>query len=257
MLRLNAEAICKSYGTGDGRFTALDKVSLDVDAGEFVSIVGPSGCGKSTLMLIMSGLRQPTSGQVLIDGSPTNGPQTDLGIVFQRDALLPWRTVMDNVLLQADLRGVPRRQYAQRTMELLRSVGLGGFEHHLPDELSGGMRQRVSICRALIHRPSILMMDEPFGALDALTREQMMFDLQKLWLNQKPTVMFVTHNISEAVFLSDRVVVMSTRPGRIEKILPINLPRPRSLDASQSSEFNQLCGELRSIFESMGVIRHT
>ena len=241
----------------DGMVTkALDGMDLDVRTGELVSVVGPSGCGKSTLLRIVAGLLPCTSGSVQVGGKPVSGPQTDLGIVFQSPVLLDWRNVLDNVLIQLELRGIDANLYRDRARQLLTEVGLADFQDRWPRELSGGMRQRVAIVRALIHDPSLLMMDEPFGALDALTREQMRIDLEKLWLQQRHTLIFVTHGISEAVALADRVVVMTPRPGRIEKIITIDLPRPRNKAVVTSSRFTQYCDEITECFMRNGVIRY-
>ena len=214
----------------DGREThALEHIDLSIGAGEFVAIVGPSGCGKSTLLRLVAGLHLPTSGEVRVDGRMVDRPQTNLGIVFQSPVLLDWRTALSNVLVQVELRGIDPREYRDRAHELLAQVGLAEFADRYPHELSGGMRQRVAIARALIHDAPLLLMDEPFGALDALTREQMRLDLEALWLATRKTVLFITHSIDEAVLLADRVVVMSPRPGRIERVLDIDLPRPRGL----------------------------
>jgi NitT/TauT family transport system ATP-binding protein len=210
------DRVRKVYETRGEPILALDECSLDLQPGEFVSVVGPSGCGKSTLMLILAGLLPATSGTITIGDTVVKGPYTDLGIVFQEPVLLEWRKVLGNILLQVELRrGVSKRRYIDRARELLELVGLEGFENRYPFELSGGMRQRVSICRALLHDPPLLLMDEPFGALDALTRDQLNLDLQSIWMGSGKTVMFVTHSISEAVFLSDRVVVFSGRPAMV------------------------------------------
>lgn len=235
---------------------ALDGVDLEVRTGELVSIVGPSGCGKSTLLRIVAGLLPFSAGRVQVGGRDVAGPQTDLGIVFQSPVLLDWRNVLDNVLIQLELRGLDANQYRDRARQLLADVGLGDFQDRRPRELSGGMRQRVAIVRALIHDPTLLMMDEPFGALDALTREQMRIDLEKLWLQQRHTLLFVTHGISEAVALADRVVVMTPRPGRIEKIITIDLPRPRNKAVVASSRFIEYCDEITECFMRNGVIRY-
>ncbi|MEP6971437.1 MAG: ABC transporter ATP-binding protein [Betaproteobacteria bacterium] len=235
---------------------ALDGLDLDVAQGELVSVVGPSGCGKSTLLRIIAGLLPCTSGEVRLGGAHVAGPQTDLGIVFQSPVLLDWRNVLDNVLIQLELRGLDPQQYRERAMQLLADVGLQGFENRRPRELSGGMRQRVAIVRALIHEPTLLLMDEPFGALDALTREQMRIDLEKLWLVQRHTLVFVTHGIAEAVALADRVVVMTPRPGRIEKIIPIDLTRPRNKAVVASVRFTEYCDEITECFMRNGVIRY-
>ncbi len=235
---------------------ALDGVDLSVQPGELVVVVGPSGCGKSTLLRIAAGLLPFTSGRVRVGGRDVAGPQTDLGIVFQSPVLLDWRNVLENVLIQLELRRLDPARYRERAMSLLADVGLAGFEDRRPRELSGGMRQRVAIVRALIHEPTLLMMDEPFGALDALTREQMRIDLEKLWLAQRHTLVFVTHGITEAVALADRVVVMTPRPGRIEKIIAVDLPRPRDKAVITSSRFTQYCDEITECFMRYGVIRY-
>jgi NitT/TauT family transport system ATP-binding protein len=252
---IRLQGVAKSYATAGGPVLALEDATFSVDEGEFISILGPSGCGKSTLMMIIAGLRPATSGAVLIDEAPVTGPQTDIGIVFQSDVLLDWRTALDNVLLQATIRRLPLEQFRGHALHLLQSVGLEGFENRYPFELSGGMRQRVSICRALVHNPRILLMDEPFGALDALTREQMQEDLQDLWMSERKTVVFITHSISKAVFLSDRVVVMTQRPGRVDAIIDVNLPRPRDEDTMTSSEFAQYVRGIRHMFRLKGGTR--
>ena len=235
---------------------ALDGVDLRVAPGELVVVVGPSGCGKSTLLRIAAGLLPFTSGRVRIGGRDVTGPQTELGIVFQSPVLLDWRNVLENVLIQVELRGMDPRRFRERAERLLADVGLGDFQDRRPRELSGGMRQRVAIVRALIHDPPLLMMDEPFGALDALTREQMRIDLEKLWLAQRHTLIFVTHGIAEAVALADRVVVMTPRPGRIERIIPIDLPRPRDKAAVTSARFTEYVDEITECFRRYGVIRY-
>jgi len=249
------EGVGLTYSTARGTVQALTDITLAVPRGHFVSIVGPSGCGKSSRLMLTAGLRSCTHGKIRIDGTPITGPQPNTGIVFQNDTLLDWRSALANVLLQVELRGLAKAKYRQKALDLLRSVGLGGFEDRHPYELSGGMRQRIAICRALIHDPHLLLMDEPFGALDALTREQMMNDLQALWLEQRKTVVFITHSIPEAVFLSDRVVVMTSRPGRIDDIVPIDLPRPRELHMITEPIFNAFVQQIRVIFERQGVLR--
>ncbi len=241
-------------GAASREVRALDPIHLAIPAGEFLAIVGPSGCGKSTLLRLIAGLLMPSSGRVLLHGAPVTRPQTRLGIVFQSPVLLEWRTVLDNVLLQLELRGADPRPQRERALALLASVGLAEFHDRYPRELSGGMRQRASIVRALIHDPPLLLMDEPFGALDALTREQMRIDLEALWLATRKTVVFITHSIDEAVLLADRVVVMSARPGRVEQILPIALPRPRGLAARRASLFNDATEHITSIFLAKGVL---
>ncbi|GAA1422764.1 ABC transporter ATP-binding protein [Agrococcus citreus] len=240
------------YQTGSGSVHALGPVDLDIAAGEFVSIVGPSGCGKSTLLKAAAGLISPTRGSVSIGGKPVQGPQSDLGIVFQNPLLMDWRSVMSNILLQAEMRRLPKAEAAEKARTLLAQVGLAGFEQHRPYELSGGMQQRVGICRALVHDPPLIMMDEPFGALDALTREQMCYDLQDLWMTRRPTVLFITHSISEAVLLSDRVIVMSARPGRILEEFRMERPRPRLLD-DDHQEVDEASRQIRRL---LGVQDH-
>ena len=248
--------VSKSYPARDGNpVVAMEDFSLDVPAGEFLSIVGPSGCGKSTLLSIAAGLIMATRGEVRIEARPVTTPYTKVGIVFQSDLLLDWRSVLGNVLFQFEMRGESSRPFEQRARDLIASVGLGGFESKHPFELSGGMRQRVALCRALVHDPPLLLMDEPFGALDALTRDQLQVDLQRIWQKSRKTVLFVTHSISEAVFLSDRVVVMTPRPGKIRDVLSIDLPRPRTLDIRESPAFAQYVHRVNRLFQQMGVIR--
>jgi NitT/TauT family transport system ATP-binding protein len=244
----------KTFRRGAVETRALERIDLSVDTGEFVAIVGPSGCGKSTLLRLIAGLVAPSAGSIALNRHRVTRPQTALGIVFQSPVLLDWRNVLDNVLLQFELRGQDPAPHRDQALALLARVGLAEFADRYPRELSGGMRQRAAIVRALIHDPPLLLMDEPFGALDALTREQMRIDLEALWLETKKTVVFVTHSIDEAVLLADRVVVMSPRPGRIERILDIELPRPRGLDARQSPRFVAAAEEITSIFLARGVL---
>ena len=252
---MRLEHVTKVYDTRNGSLLAVDDFSLDLNDSEFVAIVGPSGCGKSTLMLMIAGLVGSSSGRINVHGVDVTRPQTDLGIVFQEPVLLDWRKVMGNVMLQIETRRLDPTKYEDRARELLELVGLKGFENHYPYELSGGMRQRVSICRALVHDPPLLLMDEPFGALDALTRDQLNLDVQQLWMRSPKTVVFVTHSISEAVFLADRVIVMSPRPGRIERILNIDLPRARSLSVRETPEFGVYATEIRNVFTELGILR--
>jgi len=226
-----------------------------VREGEFLSIVGPSGCGKSTLAMLIAGLMRPTSGVLAVAGRTVDRPQTSLGIVFQNPVLLAWRSALDNVLLQVEMRGQDPRRHRERALELLNSVGLEGFERRLPHELSGGMKQRVAICRALIHDPPLLLMDEPFGALDALTRDQMTLDIQSICARGGKTVLFITHSITEAVFLSDRIIVMTPRPGRVDTILDVKLPRPRRLAVRDDLQFTAHAREIRDRFMAHGVLR--
>jgi NitT/TauT family transport system ATP-binding protein len=234
----------------------LENIYLSFFPGAKIGVLGNNGAGKSTLLRIMAGLLPCSSGSVRVSGREVRGPQTELGIVFQSPVLLDWRHVLDNVLIQIELRGLDVERYRARAEELLASVGLADFKDRRPRELSGGMRQRVAIVRALIHDPPLLMMDEPFGALDALTREQMRIDLEKLWLQQRHTLVFVTHGIAEAVALADRVVVMTPRPGRIERIIPIDLPRPRNKAVITSERFTEYCDEITECFMRYGVIRY-
>jgi len=245
----------KVYGESSDRVEALRAVSLQVRRGEFVSILGPSGCGKSTLLMIVAGLVAPTEGAVTIDGKSVQGAQTDVGMVFQDPVLLEWRTSLGNVMIQAEARRLDQEIYLRRARQLLTSVGLAGFENKYPFELSGGMRQRVSLCRAIVHRPPLLLMDEPFGALDALTRDQMNLDLQRMWLHDPMTVLLVTHSIPEAVFLSDRIFVMSGRPGTIEVTMDVGLLRPRGLDVVEQPGFLRHVRTIKQHFAQRGVIR--
>lgn len=252
---ISLRGVSKTYGTGDRPTLALSPIDLDIGDGEFLAIVGPSGCGKSTLLRLITGLLPRSGGDLTVFGKPVTGPVTDVGIVFQQPVLLEWRNVLDNVLFQIDMRGLDREKYRPKALELLNAVGLGDFLDRLPYELSGGMRQRASIARGLVHEPPLLMMDEPFGALDALTREQMRVDLERLWLDTKKTVVFITHSIDEAVLLADRVVVMSPRPGRIETIIEINMPRPRGLAARKNPVFTEAVDAITEIFLERGVLQ--
>jgi NitT/TauT family transport system ATP-binding protein len=247
--------VSKTYAASQGAIVAVEDVTLDVGHGEFVSVLGPSGCGKSTLMLMIAGLLPPSGGEVRVADRRVTRPQTDVGIVFQNPVLLDWRTVVRNVLLQVEARALDVAAHAARARELLRAVGLEGFEDRYPFELSGGMRQRAAICRALVHDPPLLLMDEPFGALDALTREQMRLDIERLWLERRKTVVFITHSIPEAVLLSDRVVIMSPRPGRVDGILEIDLPRPRRLEVQESPRFAEYLKAITDLFRARGVLR--
>jgi NitT/TauT family transport system ATP-binding protein len=247
--------LTKVYATADGPVRALDQVSLAQRQGEFLSILGPSGCGKSTLLMLAAGLLPASNGVVTVRGKRVDAPRTDIGIVFQSPVLLEWRTALGNIMLQAEARRLERKSAERRARELLAAVGLTGFEAKYPDELSGGMRQRVSICRALIHNPLQLLMDEPFGALDALTRDQLVLDLQRLWNDTRMTVLFITHSVAEAIFLSDRIVVMTPRPGRIDRVIDIDLPRPRTLAMRESPEFNSYNRQILDLLLASGVLR--
>ena len=244
------EGIRKIYNTGHDALIALEEVSFSVSEGEFVTVVGRSGCGKSTLLRITCGLLPATAGTVRVAGAAVRRPLTNIGIVFQSPVLLAWRKALDNVLLQIEARKLDMARYRPRAFELLELTGLKGFEHKYPNELSGGMQQRVSISRALIHDPPLLLMDEPFGALDAITRDEMNLELQRIWVEAKKTVLFITHSIPEAVFLGDRVIVMTPRPGRIAEIVPIDLPRPRNTAIRDDPRF---IGYVKKIRERLGV----
>jgi len=247
--------LTKVYATSDGPVRALDQISVTQREGVFLSILGPSGCGKSTLLMIAAGLLAGSNGVVAVRGQRVLAPRTDIGIVFQSPVLLEWRTALGNIMLQAEARNLDRKAAERRARELLAAVGLDGFEHKYPDELSGGMRQRVSLCRALIHNPPQLLMDEPFGALDALTRDQLVLDLQRLWNEARMTVLFITHSVAEAVFLSDRVIVMTPRPGQIDRIIDIDLSRPRTLAMRESPEFNKYTRQILDLLLARGVLR--
>lgn len=244
----------KTYPSQHGPVVALSDVNLDVKPGEFLSIVGPSGCGKSTLLKCVAGLENITSGNITVSGKPLMGPPDRMGVVFQRDVLLDWRTILDNVLLQAEFLGHPREEYRARALQLLERFGLKGYENRHPWELSGGMRQRASICRALLCDPELLLMDEPFGALDAMTRDDLNVELARMWQETGKTVIFITHSISEAVFLADRVVMMSRGPGRIVDVFDVDLPRPRHLAIRESDAFGVYAQRIRHHFAELGVL---
>jgi len=241
------------YPMKDGTIHALEDVSFTAREGEFLSIVGPSGCGKSTLIKVVAGLLAPTAGKIWVNGELVRGPHPNVGIVFQNAVLLAWRNVLRNIILQVEVRkGFDKQEYQGKAMELIKLAGLDGFEKRYPWELSGGMQQRVSFCRALIHDPPLLLMDEPFGALDAMTRDEMNVWLQRIWMEKTKTVLFVTHDISEAVFLSDRVLVLSARPGTIKEIIKIDLPRPRKLETTEKIEFMQYVTRVRKLMHEEG-----
>jgi len=242
--------LTKSYATADGPVAALEAIDFAVADGEFIAVLGPSGCGKSTLLKILAGLFPPSGGEAALRGTAITGPRRDIGVVFQSPVLFPWRTVLQNVLLPADVQRLGRAQHERKALDLLALVGLGGFEHRYPWELSGGMQQRVAIVRALIHAPALLLMDEPFGALDAMTREQMNLELQRIWLERRKTVVFITHSIPEAVFLADRVLVMTPRPGRIAETVAVDMPRPRSLEVMNTAEFGSFVARIRRHFSA-------
>lgn len=244
----------KRFATRSGEtVNALTKVNLDVRDGEFVSVVGPSGCGKTTLLRILAGLESATSGIVECGGSQITAPRPDVGVVFQQATLLPWNTVLENVLLPVRLKGDKSAASIPRAEGLLTFMGLKDFASKYPFELSGGMQQRVSICRALMREPRILLMDEPFGALDAMTREAMNMELMRVWSEEKKTVVFITHSIPEAVLLGDRVVVMSPRPGRISEVIDVDIGRPRSLQTMSTPRFGEICDHIRKLFGAESV----
>jgi NitT/TauT family transport system ATP-binding protein len=244
----------KVFGTGAAEVHAFGPVDLTIEAGQFVSLLGPSGCGKSTLLLMLAGLLDTTSGKICINGKPIVEPQTEIGIMFQDNTLVPWRTVRGNIELQLELRGLSLKDYATRVANLLHSVHLEDFANRYPHELSGGMQQRAAFCQAMVHDPKIMLLDEPLGKLDAMTRERIRTDLQLLWMQHRPTVTFVTHSIEEAVQLSTQVAVITPRPGRIDKVIPIDLPFPRNLDVKNSPEFVRHVREIQEIFRGFGVI---
>jgi NitT/TauT family transport system ATP-binding protein len=242
----------KVYGTRADPVVALQNIHFAIEKGQFVAIVGPSGCGKSTLLKILIGLIPASHGEARLSGTVITGPRRDIGVVFQSPVLFPWRTVLENVLLPVDVQCLDRDQIKARAMDLLSLVGLKGFEGRYPQELSGGMQQRVALVRALIHDPTMLFMDEPFGALDAMTREQMNLQLQHVWLERKETVLFITHSIPEAVFLADRVLVMTPRPGHIVDDVAVDLARPRGLDVMTTPDFGQHVKRIRDHFNTSG-----
>jgi NitT/TauT family transport system ATP-binding protein len=255
---IEARGLRKTYRTQDGEVETLRPLDFAIRPGEFVSVVGPSGCGKSTLMKLVAGLLPHSGGELLLSGRAVQGPQTNVGIVFQSALLLPWRSVLDNILIQAEIRHMPMAAARERAQQLIEMAGLQGFERKYPWQLSGGMQQRVAILRALLHDPPLLLMDEPFGALDAMTRERMNLELQRIWMGaggpqaQRKTVLLITHSIPEAIFLSDRVFVMTERPGRIAAVYDIELPRPRSLEVMGSERFGDYARRLRAHFYAQG-----
>jgi NitT/TauT family transport system ATP-binding protein len=238
--------IRKSYGTGSAATEAVGSASFAVVSGEFVSLIGPSGCGKSTLLMMIGGLEKPTEGTISIAGKPVSGPSADVGIMFQDSTLLPWKTALENVLFPIVIQRRMSPYFKDRAVELLSTVGLGKFLGKRPAELSGGMKQRVSICRALIQDPQLLLMDEPFSALDAISRDDLGELLLDLWQKTHKTAVFVTHSIREAVFLSDRVIVMSSRPSRIIEDIQVPFGRPRTVAVQETQEYAALCARLRS-----------
>jgi NitT/TauT family transport system ATP-binding protein len=244
----------KTFPTKDGPVVALSGINLTIGHGQFVAVVGSSGCGKSTLLRLIAGLLPTSEGVVRVKGREVRGPDPEIGIVFQTPVLLPWRTVTRNIEIQIDIRRLDRNKLATPVASLIELVGLSGFENRMPYELSGGMQQRVALCRALIHDPSLLLMDEPFGALDALTREQMNLELQRIWMETGKTVLFITHSIMEAVFLADRVVVMTPRPGQIRDVIAVDLPRPRGFETLKELRFHEACDRIRGLMSATGFV---
>ncbi len=240
----------KHYKTGSGSVHALEDLSLEIATGEFVCVLGPSGCGKSTLLWAMSGLHDLSAGRVLLDGTPVTGPRPEIGMIFQDANLLPWRNLWQNILFPFEIKKRDPKPAEPRIRDLLHEVGLAGFEQKMPRELSGGMQQRASIVRCLGFDPSLILMDEPFGALDAFTRDEMNLLIQRLWLETGKTIVFVTHNVSEAIFLADRVVVLTPRPGRLAHVFPIDLPRPRTIDLTFEPAFIRSVIEIKRTIET-------
>jgi NitT/TauT family transport system ATP-binding protein len=247
-----ARGLSKTYVTASGAVTALKNLNFEIFDGEFVSVVGQSGCGKSTLLKVLAGLLPYTAGSVELNGKPLRGPTPQAAVVFQSPVLLPWRTVLDNVLLPIEFRKLPMASYRQSAADLLAMVGLSEFAQRYPFELSGGMQQRAAIVRALVQDPRLLLMDEPFGALDAMTREQMNLELMRIWSQSRKTVIFITHSIAEAIFLSDRVIAMTARPGTIADVITIDLPRPRDLSVINTERFGRYAAKLRSLLDAEG-----
>jgi NitT/TauT family transport system ATP-binding protein len=250
------DKVSKTYSSPTGNVLALTDISLHVAQGTFISLLGPSGCGKSTLLKLVAGLDVPTAGTLSMGGAAINGPPVGLGMVFQRDILLDWRTVLGNVMLPVEMQDLDKIEHLDRARRLLKLFGLGDFLASHPWQLSGGMRQRVAICRALVTAPTLLLMDEPFGALDALTRDELNLELQDIWMRSRNTIIFVTHSIAEAILLSDQVCVMAARPGRIVETLSVDFPRPRSLAVREEPLFSAYTGHVRQIFERHGVFQH-
>ncbi len=248
-IKLQTRNISKTFVRRRQAVEVLRDVTIDIEASHFVSIVGASGCGKTTFLRIIDGLISPTSGEILIDGSPVAGPGLDRAFVFQQDALFPWRTVIDNVIFGLEVQRKSKRESTERAMEFIQLVGLSGFEYHFPHELSGGMRQRANLARALTVDPQVLLMDEPFASLDAQTREIMQSELLRIWRSNRRTVLFITHQIDEAVYLADKVIVMTARPGRIKAILDVDIPRPRQLSVKRTPRFLELVDEIWKMIE--------
>lgn len=244
---ITCSKVSKTYRAKGRLIHALEDVSFSADQNEFVTFVGPSGCGKSTLLKIVGGLLERSGGDITVKGETVHGPRRDIGIMFQTAVLFDWRTALENVLLPVEVLGLEVGGYRERARGILKMVGLDGFEESYPNQLSGGMQQRVSLSRALVYEPDVLLMDEPFGALDEFTRERLNLEIQRIWLEQRKTVLFVTHNIAEAVFLSDQILVMTPRPGRVARIIRTPFPRPREIRLMKTPEFASLVFEIREI----------
>jgi len=244
--------LSKTYKSPRGDVLALSTLDLELPRGSFISLLGPSGCGKSTLLKIVSGVEKPSAGSISIGGRAMDGTPDGLGMVFQRDVLMDWRSILNNVMLPVEFLNLPRSEYLPKARDLLNLFGIGEFADRYPWELSGGMRQRASICRALLTDPQLLLMDEPFGALDAFTRDELNMELQKTWMRTRKTVLFVTHSIPEAILLSDKIVVMAARPGRVVEVIDVDFPRPRPLSVREEPEFARMTRYIREIFESTG-----
>jgi NitT/TauT family transport system ATP-binding protein len=251
---ISVKHVNKIYSTRDGNLIdALSDINLEIEQGEFITVVGPSGCGKTTFLKILAGILHKSSGEILVGGTPLDGPSRQLGVVFQEPLLLPWRTILQNIMVPIEVQRRSTAEFGPQARDLLNLIGLNGFENKYPNELSGGMQQRVGIARALVHDPDFLLMDEPFGALDAMTRETMNIELLRIWSERKKTVLLVTHSIAEAVFLADRIVVMSARPGRVAEIIPVDLPRPRRLGMINSDKFGDYVKRVRVHFGAEGL----
>jgi NitT/TauT family transport system ATP-binding protein len=251
---LDLSGVTKVFDSGEDQVHAFGPADLSITSGEFVSLLGPSGCGKSTLMLMIAGLLPPSAGSITFHGETVTGPRTDIGIMFQDNTLVPWRDIYGNVALQLELRGIDPDKRRGRIAGLLKSVRLDGFEHRYPHELSGGMQQRAAFCQTMVHEPSTVLLDEPLGKLDAMTRESIRGDLQALWMEQKPTVIFVTHSFEEAVQLSSRVCVVTPRPGRIDRVIDIDLPWPRDHAVKRSAAFADYVHEIQEVFHGFGIL---
>lgn len=250
--RIDIRQLSIVLGLGTQAFEAVQGLDCQIEAGQFVCVLGPSGCGKSTLLGALAGHLQPLTGTLNVDGAPVSGPSPQRGMVFQQHTLFPWRTVRDNVAFGLKMRGIGKAERHRAADEILALVGLEGFAGHWPDQLSGGMQQRVEIARVLVNRPRLLLMDEPFGALDAMTREQMNLELQRIWMESGKTVILITHSIPEAIFLGDVVFVMTPRPGALHRVIRVDLPRPRGMDVMGSAAFNAAAQEIRELFSHVG-----